>query len=51
MLIKAYDNQGKDITNQVCVKPVGKFRAFIIKHITHHRVYRQAMKQFSKGGE
>lgn len=42
---------GKDITNQVCVKHVGKFKAFIVKHITHRKAYRQAMKQFSKGGE
>jgi hypothetical protein len=50
-MIKAYDKQGNDITNQVYVKPIGKFKAFIIKHITHRRAYRQAMNQFKKGGE
>lgn len=50
-MIKAQDKDGKDITNQVCVKPVGKLKAFIIKHITHRRAYRQAMNQFKKGGE
>ena len=36
--------------NLVCVKEVGNIRAFIIKHITHRRAYRQTMKQFKKGG-
>lgn len=51
MSIKVYDKYGKDITDQVSVKVVGKFKAFIIKHITHRRAYRQVMKQFKKGGE
>lgn len=50
-MVEVYDKDGKDITNQVCVKPVGKFRAFIVKHITHRRAYRQAIQELKKGGE